>query len=226
MDLTHMKKKPFSEKTIEQARIAAGFKCCMCRVQPCFHTHHLDPLAGNDFENAAPLCPTCHDRYGNDPSKQKFIRQSRDDWYRYNKETRPERQKELELNKEIFDKLEALEAKTVTKEELLHDLIPKIVDTLSSMEEDLTKYAKEGNFKKYIQSLSTLGSTATYSSGQITTVKGDVATGSDKETSPQFFQYPSSIRIYPLQCSSCGQLIHDQRFTPGSLCPFCGGILR
>lgn len=32
-------------------------------------------------DNAAPLCPSCHETYGANPQKRKFIREARDNWY-------------------------------------------------------------------------------------------------------------------------------------------------
>lgn len=46
--------------------------------------HHIAPQedSGPDTEdNAAPLCPTCHEIYGANPTKRKFIREARDFWY-------------------------------------------------------------------------------------------------------------------------------------------------
>lgn len=46
--------------------------------------HHIVPEAedGPDIEdNAAPLCPSCHETYGANPQKRKFIREARDFWY-------------------------------------------------------------------------------------------------------------------------------------------------
>jgi hypothetical protein len=46
--------------------------------------HHIVPQAegGDDSEdNAAPLCPSCHETYGANPQKRKFIREARDFWY-------------------------------------------------------------------------------------------------------------------------------------------------
>jgi hypothetical protein len=46
--------------------------------------HHIVPQEenGTDTEdNAAPLCPTCHEIYGMNPDKRKFIREARDLWY-------------------------------------------------------------------------------------------------------------------------------------------------
>jgi hypothetical protein len=46
--------------------------------------HHILPQAegGSDEEdNAAPLCASCHETYGANPTKRKFIREARDWWY-------------------------------------------------------------------------------------------------------------------------------------------------
>lgn len=46
--------------------------------------HHIIPESdeGPDTEdNAAPLCGSCHDLYGNNPDLQKEIRSRRDHWY-------------------------------------------------------------------------------------------------------------------------------------------------
>ena len=48
------------------------------------HIHHIVPQAegGSDTEdNAAPLCPSCHDKFGANPQKRKLIREMRDHWY-------------------------------------------------------------------------------------------------------------------------------------------------
>ena len=45
---------------------------------------HIIPQeeGGVDTEdNAAPLCPSCHETYGANPQKRKFIRETRDLWY-------------------------------------------------------------------------------------------------------------------------------------------------
>jgi len=46
--------------------------------------HHIvaESESGSDTEdNAAPLCPSCHETYGRNPDKRKFIREARDFWY-------------------------------------------------------------------------------------------------------------------------------------------------
>jgi len=46
--------------------------------------HHIQPQADggtDDEDNAAALCPSCHETYGANPQKRKFIREARDFWY-------------------------------------------------------------------------------------------------------------------------------------------------
>jgi hypothetical protein len=74
---------PFSERTKLKVRRAAAFQCCMCR-ETGVEVHHIEPEGQggrNTFENAAPLCPTCHDKFGDNPRKRKQIREMRDWWY-------------------------------------------------------------------------------------------------------------------------------------------------
>lgn len=61
----------------------APFSCCLCHKVG-VEVHHIVPEAegGPDTEeNAAPLCPSCHDDFGANPVKRKFIRETRDFWY-------------------------------------------------------------------------------------------------------------------------------------------------
>lgn len=59
------------------------FTCCLCKTLG-VEIHHIVPQeeGGPDTEdNAAPLCPSCHETYGANPQKRKFIREARDFWY-------------------------------------------------------------------------------------------------------------------------------------------------
>lgn len=73
----------FSEAVKIKVRKRAHFSCCLCH-QLEVEVHHIIPQAfgGPDtVENAAPLCASCHARYGANPEKRKFIREVRDHWY-------------------------------------------------------------------------------------------------------------------------------------------------
>jgi hypothetical protein len=73
----------FSETLRLSIRKRAHFRCCICRAVG-VEIHHIIPQEerGHDTEsNAAPLCPSCHELYGANPTKRKFIREARDFWY-------------------------------------------------------------------------------------------------------------------------------------------------
>lgn len=73
----------FSEKTKEQVKKRAFYRCVICQ-HPFVEVHHIIPQSegGLDTEdNAAPLCARCHDLYGGNPEKRKQIKQMRDHWY-------------------------------------------------------------------------------------------------------------------------------------------------
>ncbi|MFX0072867.1 MAG: HNH endonuclease [Candidatus Hermodarchaeota archaeon] len=76
----------FSDEIKLKVLYKAHFKCCNCQTFRFIHIHHIIPKkdGGDDtIENAAPLCPTCHDLLGDNPSKREWIRKKRDFWYQY-----------------------------------------------------------------------------------------------------------------------------------------------
>lgn len=73
---------PFSEAVKLEVKRRAHFMCCLCHSIG-VEVHHIIPQAegGNDvISNAAPLCPSCHETYGANPTKRRFIREARDFW--------------------------------------------------------------------------------------------------------------------------------------------------
>jgi len=73
----------FTENIKLEVKKAGHFSCCICH-SPGVEIHHLIPQCENGpdtFENAAPLCPSCHETYGGNPTKKKFITEARDFWY-------------------------------------------------------------------------------------------------------------------------------------------------
>lgn len=73
----------FSESLKVTVRKRSHHSCCVCH-EIGVEIHHIVPQeqdGSDDEDNAAPLCPTCHDRYGANPEKRKFIREVRDAWY-------------------------------------------------------------------------------------------------------------------------------------------------
>jgi len=74
---------PFNEQLRASIRRRSHFACCLCHDLG-VEIHHIVPEGDGGVstaENAAPLCPTCHERYGANPVKRKFIREARDLWF-------------------------------------------------------------------------------------------------------------------------------------------------
>lgn len=73
----------FSEPLKAKIRRKSHHQCCLCKAIG-VEVHHIIPQeeGGPDTEeNAAPLCPSCHETYGANPQKRKFLREARDLWY-------------------------------------------------------------------------------------------------------------------------------------------------
>ena len=73
----------FSEALKLAVKKKSHFSCCLCHSLG-VEVHHIVPRAedGQDSEdNAAPLCPSCHETYGANTQKRKFIREAREFWY-------------------------------------------------------------------------------------------------------------------------------------------------
>lgn len=75
----------FSESVKLAVKKKANFTCCWCQDRRNkVDVHHIIPQADggpDDEDNAAPLCGSCHDLYGNNPDLRKEIRLRRDQWY-------------------------------------------------------------------------------------------------------------------------------------------------
>ncbi len=75
---------PFPESVKLEAKERAKFHCVACH-QPWVEVHHIIPQAqgGTDtVDNAAPLCGSCHNRYGANADLRKQLREMRDHWWR------------------------------------------------------------------------------------------------------------------------------------------------
>ena len=115
---------PFSEEIKSTVRRKSLNSCCLCHTLY-VEIHHITPESegGSETEeNAAPLCPTCHEIYGSNPSKRKMIIEMRDLWYEI-----CERRQKLESKdiKEIRSMLEDIPTK-IEIEKLLDQLFAKV----------------------------------------------------------------------------------------------------
>jgi hypothetical protein len=74
---------PFNEDLKLTIRKKSHFRCCLCHNLG-VEIHHIIPQAENGADtedNAAPLCPSCHETYGANSTKRKFIKDARNFWY-------------------------------------------------------------------------------------------------------------------------------------------------
>ncbi len=76
----------FSEAVKLEAKRRSHYVCVVCRQTKFLDVHHILPQAEDGpatLDNAAPLCVECHDLYGGDPGKRKWVREARDYWWDY-----------------------------------------------------------------------------------------------------------------------------------------------
>ncbi|OGT72989.1 MAG: hypothetical protein A2W76_02805 [Gammaproteobacteria bacterium RIFCSPLOWO2_12_47_11] len=103
----------FSESLKLEIKRKAHFTCCLCKAVG-IEIHHIIPQeeGGSDAEdNAAPLCPSCHETYGANPQKRKFIREARDFWYEIC-------EKRYASDSDRFDEIKGLLEHTVSYDDL------------------------------------------------------------------------------------------------------------
>jgi len=112
----------FNERIKKEVRKLSHFSCCLCKNIGA-EIHHIIPQedgGADDLDNAAPLCPTCHELYGGNPRKRKIVREARDQWYKIcEKRFAPSTDRLSELAQKIDD-LEKNLKKTS------HDIIKKL----------------------------------------------------------------------------------------------------
>ncbi|WP_299431622.1 HNH endonuclease signature motif containing protein [uncultured Aquimarina sp.] len=100
----------FSEKIKYEIRKKALHRCCICHNIG-VEIHHIIPQAENGpdtFKNGAPLCPSCHETYGANPTKRKFIREARDIWYEICENRYTHSEKRLDNIEDSLSELKAL----------------------------------------------------------------------------------------------------------------------
>jgi hypothetical protein len=103
----------FSEEIKLKVKRRSHFMCCLCHALG-VEVHHIDPESegGSDTEdNAAPLCPSCHEAYGANPQKRKFIREARDLWFEIC-------QRRYQSDPERLDEITRMLHEVATKEDL------------------------------------------------------------------------------------------------------------
>lgn len=113
----------FTEQVKQEVKEKAAFRCCRCQNIG-IHVHHIIPQeygGSSVVDNAAPLCPSCHDYFGGNPEKRKEIRQMRDWWYERVKMQYPDNRL-LGKIEEISIKLDELQQNQISLEDFKTEL--------------------------------------------------------------------------------------------------------
>lgn len=103
----------FNEALKIKIKKKAHFTCCLCKAIG-VEVHHIisKEEGGADTEdNAAQLCPSCHEVYGANPQKRKFIRDTRDFLHEIC-------EKRYASDSDRFDEIKTLLEKTVSYDDL------------------------------------------------------------------------------------------------------------
>jgi hypothetical protein len=210
-----MAKKEFSPETKEKVRIAANFRCCLCRERFCFHTHHIDSEK-NDFENAIPLCETCHSYFGEDNSKQKFLIQARDDWYKQVIDNRGS--SEQKFFEDIYRRIENFDEKPISKESLTNDIVSITSNNISTVKGDIKNYYQNGDIDNTLEKVKYLASSMSYSADILKNIYG---IENDKTIKSINDIYQMGSEIKDDRCPFCKYDLTQLFYIPDGKCPNC-----
>jgi HNH endonuclease len=135
---------PFPPAVKLTVRRMAAFQCCRCH-EIGVDIHHIIPQAqggSDDIDNAAPLCPNCHDWFGGNPEKRKQIRDMRDWWYDVIKEKYPTGgQSQFEKLNETLLKIQDSHATTAELDQLRTEVI-EAVNGIRALQEQAAESLK------------------------------------------------------------------------------------
>ena len=123
---------PFSEQIKLEVKHKAAFRCCRCQSIG-VDVHHIIPEkdGGTDeISNAAPLCPSCHNYFGDNTSKRKEITQMRDWWYNIVKQNFTAKDLDLSILSQIDDKVSSILKHQTTDVSNLKSMLKTISDKL------------------------------------------------------------------------------------------------
>jgi hypothetical protein len=123
----------FSEATKLKVKRKAAFRCCRCH-EVGIEVHHIVPESEkgpNTLANAAPLCPSCHDRFGDNPKKRKEITQMRDFWYEVVREKYPTGPETSRLNDLVVEAQRGV----TTQGELIAELERRVEEFAERLEQ-------------------------------------------------------------------------------------------
>lgn len=190
----------FKETLKLEVKRKAHFKCCICESFDFLHVHHITPQekgGPETIDNAAPLCTRCHDLYGDNPKKKKWITEKRDFWFDFcEKRLYNEDINALEKTYKIIEELYTKhEERLKTAEEEIRTL-QKTVEELTSQNQRLINVLPTTPIEDRPEIFAQIGSNASTISGTV------------------------SAMTASLKCPNCGYIGLPNEEAP-SICPYC-----
>jgi len=199
---------PFSEQVKLEAKRRAHYKCVLCHNPIFLEVHHIQPEeegGASDIQNAAPLCPNCHEVVGSNPGKRKFVTESRDFWWGLC--AKQEENPSLVATNERLDQLQQ-ELKAVTQTQARQTEILSEMKTLYA--DQLKSTAGSVNSARTVEELM-IASRATVvlaGTGSVT-IRGHAPTVSTTQSCSQCgFRYDAQTNS---KCPKCGYWIGGPR---------------
>ncbi|MFX1570113.1 MAG: HNH endonuclease [Promethearchaeota archaeon] len=136
----------FTDTIKLEAKRRACYRCCICEKPKFLHVHHIIPseeLGPDTIENAVALCVSCHDLYGHDKVKRKWVKEKRNWWYTqcYNTRNQAFDIEILQKINEIYEFLESRESRLQSTEEyylFLREQIQSHIQRLNNVVSDLS----------------------------------------------------------------------------------------
>ncbi len=134
----------FSEKLKREVKESAAFRCCRCQTIG-VQVHHIEPEGDGGLDtvdNAAPMCPSCHDYFGANPKKRKEIKHMRDWWYQTVEQMYPNKYVTPEQLCEIDRKLEEIRqgqsSRVSDLKKVMKFICDKMIEGISTKTADTT----------------------------------------------------------------------------------------
>lgn len=204
----------FSESLKLEVKKKAHFKCCVCESFSPLEIHHIIPQSeeGSDtIENAAPLCTKCHDIYGANPEKRKWVREKRNFWLEHcEKKLYNEDINQLEKTHEILEKIHKDQENRLKYAEEKISFLQTTVENLTQQNKELVSRIPETPVERKDELFAQIGST----SGTITASSiAMTQLGRGVYANPSCHNCGSQIGLYvsnasePPRCPNCNNLM-------------------
>jgi len=196
----------FTENQKQKVKEKAAFKCCRCRTVG-VQIHHIKPKKDgglDEDDNAAPLCPNCHDYYGDNPSKRKEIKQMREWWYQTVSKMYPDRSKDFESLRTMDTKFELI-ANSISENEQKWEL------EFNDLKQDLKKLS--GALIENVNSETAFVITPN--------IIGPFSSNEGKESESHYLIFEKS----EITCSNCGKVFEGYKNSL-YICPHCSNTFN